>query len=63
MGGLPFMTTDDLKSHIEDILDVLSENAEKKVDREELEKEFIKFLDYGVPVDQAKQTLSPPSMP
>ena len=51
------MTTDDLKSHIEDILDVLSENAEKKVDREELEKEFIKFLDYGVPVDQAKQTL------
>ena len=51
------MTTDDLKSHIEDILDVLSENAEKKVNREELEKEFIKFLDYGVPVDQAKQTL------
>ena len=49
--------TDDLQSHIDDILDILSENATKKVEREELEKEFQKFLDYGVPVDQAKQSL------
>ncbi len=49
--------TDDLQSHIDDILDILSENATKKVEREELEKEFQKFLEYGVPVDQAKQSL------
>jgi len=51
------MTVDDLQSHIDDILDVLSEDSEKEVSREELEKELRKFLEYGVPVDQAKQTL------
>jgi len=51
------MSVDDLESHIEDILDVLSEDSEKKVSREELEKDLKKFLEYGVPVDQAKQTL------
>lgn len=51
------MTVDDLQSHIEDILDVLSEDSEKEVNRGELEKELKKFLEYGVPVDQAKQTL------
>ena len=51
------MAVDDLQSHVEDILDVLSENSEKEVSREELEKELKKFLEYGVPVDQAKQTL------
>ncbi|MDH7517886.1 MAG: OB-fold nucleic acid binding domain-containing protein [Candidatus Thermoplasmatota archaeon] len=51
------MSIDDLKSHIDDILDVLSEDSEKGVSREELEREFKKFLEYGVPVEQAKQTL------
>jgi len=51
------MSVDDLKSHIDDILDVLSEDSEKGVSREELEREFKKFLEYGVPVEQAKQTL------
>jgi len=51
------MVVDDLQSHIDDILDVLSEDSEKEVSREELEKELRKFLEYGVPVDQAKQTL------
>ena len=48
--------TEDLKSHVEDILNALSENSEK-VTKEELEKELSKFMDYGVPLDQAKQTL------
>lgn len=51
------MAVDDLQSHIEDILDVLSEDSEKEVNRNELEKELKKFLEYGVPVEQAKQTL------
>jgi replication factor A1 len=51
------MPVDDLNSHIEDILDVLSEGSEKSVNKEELEKELKKFIEYGVPIDQAKQTL------
>jgi len=51
------MVVNDLQSHIEDILDVLSEDSDKEVSREELEKELRKFLEYGVPVEQAKQTL------
>jgi len=51
------MAIDDLQSHIEDILDVLSEESDKEISREELEKELRKFLEYGVPVEQAKQTL------
>jgi replication factor A1 len=51
------MTVDDLQSHIEDILDVLNEDSEKDVSKEELEKELKKFIEYGVPIEQAKQTL------
>ena len=57
MGGFIFMAADDLESHIDDILDVLSEDSGDKVSREDLEKQLKKFLEYGVPVDQAKQTL------
>jgi replication factor A1 len=49
--------TEDLKSHVEDILNALSEKSEKEVTREELERELSKFMEYGVPIDQAKQTL------
>ena len=51
------MAADDLKLHIDDILDVLGKNPDKEVSRGEIEKELRKFLEYGVPVDQAKQTL------
>lgn len=51
------MTDNDIKLYIDDILDALSENTEKKISREELEKEFKRFLEYGVPLDHAKQTL------
>ncbi len=51
------MPVDDLSAHIEDILDVLSEESEKRASKEELEKELKKFLEYGVPLIQAKQTL------
>jgi len=51
------MTEDDLDSHIDDILNALVDDSEIEVSREDLKKEFSKFMEYGVPIDQAKQTL------
>ena len=48
------MTEEDIESHVDDILNALSE---KNISREELERELSKFMEYGVPIDQAKQTL------
>ena len=49
--------TEDLGSHIEDILNALKDDSEKEVSREEIEQELGKFMEYGVPIEQAKQTL------
>ena len=49
--------TEDLGSHIDDILNALKSDSSKEVTREELEKELAKFMEYGVPIEQAKQTL------
>jgi len=49
--------TEDLNSHIEDIINALDEKSDKKVGKETIEKELSKFMDYGVPIEQAKQTL------
>lgn len=54
VGVLP---SEDLKQHVQDIIQLLGEEAEKKINAEELEAELEKFLDYGVPMDQAKKTL------
>ena len=52
------MSVDDLKTHIDDVLNILSENSEKgNVSKEEVEKELKRFIEYGVPIEQAKQTL------
>ena len=51
------MTKEDLDSHIDDILNALGDDSEIEVTREDLKKEFSKFMEYGVPIDQAKQTL------
>jgi replication factor A1 len=48
---------DDLDSHVDDILNALKDDSELEVSREEIEKELGKFMEYGVPIDQAKQTL------
>jgi len=50
------MTEDNLKSHVEDIINALKDINED-ISEEELEKELKKFMEYGVPIDQAKQTL------
>jgi replication factor A1 len=49
--------TTDTKSDIDEIINSLDEETKKNVSREELEEEFEKFMEYGVPVNQAKQTL------
>lgn len=51
------MSDEDIQPYIDDILKIISDSSEKEVTREELEKEFKKFLEYGVPLDHAKQTL------
>ena len=51
------MTNENLESHVEDILNILSEKTDKKVTRSEIEEELNKFMEYGVPIEQAKQTL------
>ena len=55
LGGI--FVNDDLSLYIDDILNALSDEAEVEVSREELEKELKKFIEYGVPLDHAKQTL------
>ena len=50
------MTTD-TKSNVDEIMEILDDEAKKNVSRQELEKEFEKFMEYGVPTEQAKQTL------
>jgi replication factor A1 len=51
------VTKEDLKSHVEDIINALSEESKEEVSREELEAELEKFMEYGVPIEQAKQAL------
>ncbi len=51
------MSDEDLKSHVEDILNALSDEKSSDVTKDELEEELKKFMEYGVPIDQAKQTL------
>jgi replication factor A1 len=56
LGG-HFVTEEDLKSHVEDVIHALKEESKENISRKEVEKELEKFIEYGVPIDQAKQTL------
>jgi len=48
---------DDLNSHIDDILNALGDDLDIEIKREDIEKELSRFIEYGVPIEQAKQTL------
>jgi replication factor A1 len=50
------LTKDDLAPHVDDVLNALS-GIDIEISREEIEKELNRFMEYGVPIDQAKQTL------
>lgn len=49
--------SNELSEHIDDVLDFLSKNTDKEIKREQLKNELEKFMEYGVPIDQAKQTI------
>jgi replication factor A1 len=42
---------------VEEVINALSEDSKKEVTREEIIKDLTKFMDYGVPIAQAKLTL------
>jgi replication factor A1 len=50
------LVDNELSPHVDDVLNALSA-VDKEISREEIEKELIRFIEYGVPIDQAKQTL------
>jgi replication factor A1 len=50
------MILENLTNHIEDIIKSLNTDSEQ-LDKKELEKELKKFLEYGVPIEQAKKTI------
>ncbi len=50
------MTDSDIQSYVDDIVNSANDES-KDISRDEVEKELKKFLEYGVPIDQAKQTL------
>jgi replication factor A1 len=50
------MTIEDLTSHIEDIKKSINTDIEQ-INQKELENELKKFIEYGVPIEQAKKTI------
>ncbi len=50
------MSLKDLKSHIEDIKKSLDKDSEQ-FNQKEVESELKKFIEYGVPIEQAKKTI------
>jgi replication factor A1 len=55
--GVGILPNEDLKTHVDELISIISDNAEIKVTEEEITSELEKFLEYGVPIDQAKQTI------
>ncbi len=48
---------DNIESHIEEILNILDKKTDEKPSKDDIKKEFEKFMEYGVPINQAKQTI------
>ncbi len=48
---------ENIESHVEEILSILDKKTDEKPSKDEIKKEFEKFMEYGVPVNQAKQTI------
>lgn len=47
----------EMQTYIDDVFELIAEQPDSSVTREELEQEFQKFIEYGVPLDHAKHTL------
>ena len=50
------MIKENLAPHIEDIIKSINTESEK-INEKELENELKKFIEYGVPIEQAKKTI------
>ena len=48
---------EDIDSHVEELLNIIKEKTDQKVTKKEVKEEFERFMDYGVPIAQAKQTI------
>jgi replication factor A1 len=48
--------TEDLKIHVKELMSLLGETTEN-ISADDVETELQRFLEYGVPIDQAKQTV------
>jgi len=55
--GVYLLTNENLNQHAQDILSRLDDQKKKAISAQEVAEELEKFLEYGVPVKQAKQTL------
>ncbi len=55
--GVYLLTNENLNQHAQDILSRLDDQKKKATSAQEVAEELEKFLEYGVPVKQAKQTL------
>jgi hypothetical protein len=51
------LTAENLNQHAKDIISKLDTQKKQAVSTQEVAEELEKFLEYGVPVNQAKQTL------
>jgi replication factor A1 len=47
----------DIAAHVEDLTKLLGDKVGKEITIDELEKELQRFLEYGVPIQQAKKTI------
>lgn len=55
--GFHLLTNENVNQHAQDILSKLDEQKKQSISVQEVAEELEKFLEYGVPVKQAKQTL------
>jgi replication factor A1 len=51
------LPSDDLKKHTEEVISLLEKETINSINAEEIQSQLERFLEYGVPIDQAKQTL------
>jgi len=55
-GRLAIVPTEDLKIHVKEVMSILGDTTEQ-ITADDVEAELQRFLEYGVPIAQAKQTV------
>lgn len=57
MEEVGILPSEDLKKHAEDVISILGKDTKTPVNVDDIQGQLERFLEYGVPLDQAKQTL------